>query len=151
MKIHFSKKEYRLLLDMLGVADWIMNSHIVPPDEGHKAHDELKSKLMSHYKEMGAEDIIEHDEQLNGYYELNAYEEYLHDKFIDPYDDETFWEELIDRLSERDLVSKIGEEALCNMDAMKRMKHLGEISDFYAQEFEEHGLSHLHIKKMLKQ
>ncbi len=132
---------------MLGVADWIMNSHLVPPDKGHKAHDELKKKLMSHYKEMGAEDIIEHDKDLDGYYELRVYEEYLQEEFIDPYDDDTFWEELIDRLSERDIIRQIGEEALRNMDGMERVKRLGEISDFYAQEFEEHGLSRLIIKE----
>ena len=70
----------------------------------------------------------------------------FHEKFIDPYDDETFWEELIDRLSERDLVRQVGKEALRNIDAMERMKRLGGISDFYAQEFEEHGLNRLNIK-----
>ena len=38
MKIHFTKKEYRLLLDMLYIADWVMNSHQLINERSHKEH-----------------------------------------------------------------------------------------------------------------
>ena len=36
--------------------------------------------------------------------------EYLHNKFIDPYEDHIFWEELIDRLAELNVVKELGLE-----------------------------------------
>ncbi|HLB41892.1 MAG TPA: hypothetical protein VJN02_03390 [Gammaproteobacteria bacterium] len=54
MKINITKKEYRLLLEMLYLADWTMNSQSV--ERRYKEHEELKKKIFPLYKEMGSEE-----------------------------------------------------------------------------------------------
>jgi len=145
MKINITKKEYRVLLDMLTIADWIMHAHAIGKEEHHLEHEALKDKLLSYYKEMGAEDRIESSQELDGYYETNDYEEYVQDKFIQPYEDEFFWDELIDRLGERDAINTVGIEQFSKMDFVERMRKLDEMKERYANEFEEQGLDNLQL------
>jgi hypothetical protein len=57
MKINCTKKEYRTLIEMLLVADWVINAHEVDEGEGvRKPYKELRKKVLSHHKVMGMED-----------------------------------------------------------------------------------------------
>ena len=128
---------------MLYLADWVMNSHSV--ETVWKEHDKLRKKILSHYQEMGAEDMIEYSEENNDYYEPIEFDDYIHEKFIKAYDEETFWEELIDQLTKRDAIANIGAEKLQAMENEERFVKLGEISDHYGREFELHGLNRVKI------
>ena len=145
MNISFSKKEYRLLVDMLHIADWMLTAHLVEPQKTHHEYMALKDRICSHAKEMGMEHLVEYIDEVDGYYETRPYDTYLHETFIEPYDEETFWEELTSRLAERDLIEKIGLEGYRSMEGMKRVRELGEISDQYDREFEQHGLEHVRV------
>jgi hypothetical protein len=146
MKMNISKKEFRLLVEMLYLADWMMHSHATDDEQHHHEHQKLRNKILSHYKEMEAEDIIEYSEQLNEFFENSDYDDYIHEKFIDHYDNENFWDELIDRLAERDLVNKIGFEAFQSMEGLERLMQLEEIRERYSNEFELHGLKYISVQ-----
>jgi hypothetical protein len=77
---------------------------------------------------------------------LNIHDSELHEKFIDPYDDETFWDELLDRLAARDLVRSIGVTEYESMDRFDRIVKLEEIMDKYREEFSNNGIDQLIIK-----
>ena len=146
MKINITKKEFRVLVEMLYLADWMMHSHAIGEEQHHHEHEQLRKKILSHYKEMGAEDIIEYSEKLNDFYETSDYDEYIHEKFIEPYDNECFWDELIDGLAERDVVNEIGIEKLKSMEGIERVMKIEEAKERYVNEFEEHGLKHVTVK-----
>jgi|688.fasta_scaffold290548_1 hypothetical protein len=145
MKIHFTKKEYRLLLDMLYIADWVMHSHQLISERGHKEHEALYDKIKSYYREMEAEDIIEYSKETDSYYETREYEEKTLEEFITPYDEDIFWEELVDRLAKRDVFRKIGIEKYNKMELIERIKTMSEAAEQYENEFEEHGLDRVKI------
>jgi hypothetical protein len=145
MKIQFTKKEYRLLLDMICIADWVMNCHHVGPVESNTDHTLLYQKLLSFSKSMQADDVIEYAKDTNEYYQTNEHEETLHDKYIEPYDNETFWDELIDRLSGRDFVKEFGIERIREMSRDERMILRMRIEEKYGLEFEKHGLENISI------
>jgi len=145
MKINITKKEYRLLLDMLQVSDWVLNSHAELPDERHLEHEELVKKFLSYYKEMEAEDIIEHSIELDDFFPVNDYETAILGKFIEPYDDSVFWEQLIDRLSLRDAVQSVGDKKYQEMDGIDRLRMLDPLTERYTNEFEQHGLKYVKI------
>ncbi|HAT7956513.1 TPA: hypothetical protein GJ770_04240 [Legionella pneumophila] len=145
MKINLTKKEYRALLDMLYIADWVLHSYTIKeaePDE----HEVLKKNLLSYFKEMDAEDKIEFSPEFNDYFEKADYEDYLNEKVIQPYENELLWDELIHRLGERDMINAVGMEQYSKMDAIERIKRIEEIKEHYANEFENHGLANLKIK-----
>lgn len=144
MKINITKKEYRLLIEMLYLADWMMHAHCV--DRPYKEHEAFKKKILSLYKEMDAEDIIEYSKKLDGYYEVNEYDEYIQEKFIIHYDNETFWDELIDRLAERDILKEIGLEKYKAMEGIERITLFDEKRNHYAIEFEKYGMERVRIE-----
>jgi hypothetical protein len=145
MKINLSKKEYKYLIDVLYLSDWMMNAHKDDSETYCKAHQALKKKLFSYYKEMESNDCIDYADEFDDYFLLRNYEEYLHETFIDPYDDDTFWEELIARLARRDFINEVGIDSVIEMDAEERVSRLLDIEKKYANEFEQHGLDHLNI------
>ncbi|KTC93914.1 hypothetical protein [Legionella cincinnatiensis] len=144
MKINITKKEYRTLLDMLYIADWVMHSYTVKETKQNE-YEALKQKLLSYFKEMEAEDQIEFSPEFNEHFEKTQYEELLNEKFIEPYEKKLFWDELIYKLSERDAIHTIGVEQYMKMDPIERMRKVEEIKEQYANEFEKHGIENLKL------
>lgn len=110
MKINFTKKEYQALVEMLLTADWVIRSHEEEPRAETKPYDDLRKKVLSHFKEMGMEDAFEYVPDEDEYFETKDYEERArHMRFIDEYDELMFWDRLAAKLANRDLAA---EEAL---------------------------------------
>lgn len=145
MKINFTKKEYRLLIEVLSLGHWMMHAHAIDEQDRYPEHEGLRKKLLSYYKEMGAEDIIEYSQQLDNFYETNSYDEYIHKKFVEPYDDESFWDELIDKLAVRDVIHDIGIEKYQALEGIERIRKVEEAKEFYIQEFQKHGITRIII------
>ena len=95
---------------------------------------------------MDAEDIIEYSEELDDYFEKRHYEDQMHDLFVDPYDNETFWEDLSGRLAERDLIKAIGIDKYRSMESIDRVTQLAKIEEKYSKEFEQNGLEKIHVE-----
>lgn len=138
MKINITKREYRTLLDMVYVSDWVMHAHLT--EWGENDYQALRRKLLSYYKEMDAEDIIEAGEETEEYYELFEYEEKMHGAFIDPYEEHIFWGGLTERLALRDLIEKIGMDGYKALEDRERVKQLDKMAAGYRKEFEKYGL-----------
>ncbi len=147
MKINFTKKEYRSLLDMLDISDWIMTAFETEPSKAVKKYDAVHQKILSFSKEMDCEDIIKQDKTLGGYYPTYAYEESEHRQYIENYDEDTFWETLFRRLAMRDLVAQIGKKEYEALDPEERFLKLGKLECFYEAEFEKNGVENLKIEK----
>jgi len=131
---------------MLSVADWVMHAKATEIEQHHHNHEKLRKKILSHYKEMEAKDILEYDKESDEFYETNAYDDYLHAKFIEPYGDGNFWDELIDRLAARDLINTIGIEAFNSLKGIERGMEIAKLRERYANEFAEYGLEHIKVQ-----
>ncbi len=147
MKIFFTKKEYRLLIDMISLSDWVMNSHHLASEKINADYDVLYQKVLSYAKEMQAEDIVEYAKNLDGYFPTSKHEENLHDKYIEPYEQDVFWEQLIDCLAQRDFLKKVGAEKFKSMDWIERASATDEIEQEYSMEFENNGITNLVLQK----
>ncbi len=147
MKVNFTKREYAALLDMIYLADWMLHAH-VEEEEIHDDYSALEQNILSHAREFGCENKIVYDAKLEQYFPTLAYEEseQIHG-VIDNYNDETFWDELIERLAERDVLRKFGQEKLRSMSGEERMHLFWEAEKPYADEFEMNGLDRLKIEE----
>ena len=145
MKIFFTKKEYRLLLDMISLSDWMMHSNIIASDKVNPDHVLLYQKLLSYSKEMQADDIVEFEEQSGEYYNTHKYDEALHEKYIDPYDEYVFWEELMTELGDRDFLKKFGQDRIKSMSQRERFILSERVRDKYIDEFNEYGIENIII------
>jgi hypothetical protein len=142
MNISLTRELYKTLLVTICLGNWMVNAHRVETD---KTFETLASHIYSHAESFGLADLVELDTDNGQYYPTKELED-LAAEHIDEYDNETFWVELIDRLSERDLVAKHGKDASEQMTVEERFTSLEKIEARYDEEFEKHGVERLTIK-----
>jgi len=145
MKINITKKIYGQLLDLCYIARW-MNDTIKDPSPGR--FEEIEQYLLSLAKEFGFEKAVAFDKQ-QGKYSLTR--DFVEQSdlipFIDAYDNNIFWEELVYRLGWRDVLRAYSEEKLSALSEEER-KQLSEVYiDRYAREFEAKGLENLALSE----
>ena len=147
MNIKFSKPEYEALLEVIRMADWVIHAHRTEDDPRTKKYQELEQKILSKAAEMGFEKQIVYDKELKKYHPTAEYEEQCDAmKFIDEYDDDTFWDELTERLAFRDLLEQVGEEETKKMEPLERVEKIESLREPYLDEFDEHGITRLKIQ-----
>lgn len=131
MQIELTTKEFRRLLDLVYIGNWILNS--TRGNDRFADYDNLESKLFSLCNHNGMQTLVE---QWNGtYIPSRAYEEGGIQEAIAFYEDNTFYEILAEELARRDMdYVDITPE---NYDEIRSRM------DQYMQEFEASGLTHL--------
>ena len=148
MKILFTKSEYRTLFDMIYIAEWMMTAFEKPTDPTLEGYAHLAQKIYSHAKEMGWESLVSSSPADNKYVPTKDYEEksgvY---EFIDDYETESFWDQLIDRMTERDVADKMGDEEVARLSNAAYEAIANPIADKYAQEFADNGVDRLHVNE----
>lgn len=146
MKIHFTKKEYRKLIDMLVISEWVMNAHKHEEDSRCKPYKDIEQKVLSYSKQFGCDDIIEYSKSLDSFFPNGEYEEdEPSQEFIDEFVEETFWDALCNRLAKRDLVEEKGLNYIESLDPIERMTAIDEYEERYRKDFHENGLKNLKI------
>ena len=131
MHIELTNKEFRRLLDMVYLGNWVLNS--TRGDDRFKDYDDLESKLFALCRSNGM-DILAEDWN-DTVIPSKAYEAGGIQQVIALYEDNVFYEILAEELSRRDMgYADITEE---NYDEI-----IGRM-DQYMQEFERSGLDRL--------
>jgi hypothetical protein len=148
MKIEITKTEYRALLDVFQIADWVLHSHKMEEGPETEKYRRLEQKIFAFAKEMGFADLVEFDPELGEYFPTREYDETNEAMpAIVEYDNDSFWEGLMERLAMRDLILKEGKAKVTAMDEEERLVKTEALREKYAAEFEKYGLSRLVIKE----
>jgi hypothetical protein len=142
MKMDLTKDEYVLLLDLIYLGDWLMHSNDAEHQEN--AYRSVRKKILSYHQAMDV-DQVKYDPAYDDYFETQEYEMRMQDDYIIPYDNEAFWEELVERLSARDVMNHMGFLEFETMSPIERLEAIEEATELYANEFQSHGLENLKI------
>ncbi|RKX62809.1 MAG: hypothetical protein DRP37_00605 [Thermodesulfobacteriota bacterium] len=147
MKINITKKEYKSLLDILSIADWILNAHKIGDDPETEEYEKLEQKLNSYAEDMGYGNFVTYDTKLKKFFPTKEFEETSKFReFIDEFENATFWDELLHRLVERDLIKQEGGvKNVMNMNFRERLEKEEPLEKMYATEFEANGLDNIRI------
>ena len=137
----FSDQEYRRLMMLAYLGEWMINAVCKDPDP---AYEDTVSKVLAFAEGTPLQDLILFDDNGGNWVPTEAFETEAH-VMIDQYDDKTFWEELTARLTERDLVDRHGERAVHAMRPDQRTRTASSIAKAYTKEFEEHGLERIGV------
>lgn len=140
MDIKFSKEQYEALIKLVYLGEWVANS--ARTDDVITDFDELLCYVLSQAKEAGHDIYVQYDDKLKKYFPSQKLEEDL-DSFIEEYNTWNFWEDLVYRMAERDLVGKYGREAVTKMSFEQRMEKEQPFLDKYYEEFEKNGIENL--------
>lgn len=136
MKIELSKKEFRRLLDLVYIGNWILNS--TRGDDRFEDYDDVESKLFAMCREEGMSGLVEKWEGTDIPSKAFA-EGGIHEAIMD-YEDTVFYEILAEELARRDMdYQEVSQENYNEL--VTRM-------DEYIAEFEAHGTDNILIPSM---
>ena len=133
MELRLTEKQFRRLLDMVYIGNWVLNS--TRGDDRIRDYDQVESLLFSHCLDHGMTSLVE---LYNGeIIPSRAFAEGGIHEAIMAYEDITFFEILAEELALRDLDAERATEE--NYDeVMDRMEQ-------YMGEFEAHGTEHISV------
>ncbi len=148
MKINITKKEYRLLLDILYLSDWMLTVHDSEEVPEKEKYQDVIQKFYSYAEEMGYENLIEADKTSKKYYETKEYEDVSEvNEIIGNYNNATFWDDLVSRLAVRDAEETKGNDAVNKMSPEEKRQLLHSLKERYHEEFMTNDLANLKIKE----
>lgn len=141
MKLELTDKQYRDLIELLYLGNWIANASRTGAegDERIEKYEKIQDYILSQAKHFRAEDIV--NEEGNEFYTTRNFEEPLM-PIVEEYDEYTFWEQISSNLAKRDLLREIGPVRQLKDEHRERMY---EIEEQYEVEFEKNGLKNLVI------
>ena len=133
MELHLTEKQYRRLLDLVYIGNWVLNS--TRGDDRIQDYDKVESHLFSHCLDHGMAALVElYDGEI---IPSRAFAEGGIHEAIMAYEDVTFFEILAEELALRDLDAERATAE--NYDeVMDRMEQ-------YMGEFEAHGTDHISV------
>ena len=148
MKINFTKSEYRIMLDVIYMADWILHAHDTENRSDTKEYSDLFQKLMSYAKDMGCKDLVGFDEQQKGYAASYIFEEESPAlEYIDEFENDSFWSELISRLARQDALIELKANSPHDVDTETLYTAIFKAEDKWSKEFEAFGLDRIRVNK----
>ena len=142
MEISLSRQQFETLLRVVYLGDWMVNAIRVAGSYIPEFED-LEQFLLSLGHRSGFDDVVEFEPVLSQFFLKDEVYEKLQ-PYIDEYDDEAFWDGLVDRLAERDFEETYG-DAEQRMDQKERFEKLSAFVDKYEAEIEQHGMERLRI------
>ena len=147
MKIETTKEEFRDLLDLLYMANWVLNAHKTEEDPRTKPYDKVIQKIDSFARAAGFGRLIEYDPHDRRYYPTQEFEDTTKAAgFVDEFVDDSFWDELVYRLSERDAAHRVGGfEQFRLLGLEDRTALETPFRERYSEEFNNNGIDHLVI------
>ena len=133
MELHLTGKQFRRLLDLVYIGNWVLNSN--RGEDRIRDYDQVESLVFSHCLDHGMTPLVE---LYNGdVIPSRAFAEGGIHEAIMAYEDVTFFEILAEELALRDLDAERATEE--NYDeVMDRMEQ-------YMGEFEAHGTDHISV------
>ena len=148
MNIELTKKEYRDLLDLLYMGQWLLEAHDDIQDPSKQKYDDVIQKIYAHAKSAGYDNLIVFDKELKKYFPTRTYEDTSMCRVhIDEYDDETLWDELVRRLADRDIQRLISRNEIKKPTSMEeKIKTAHPIETKYLDEFEKNGLENVVVQ-----
>ena len=148
MKVSLTKKQYKALLKLVMLGDWVANT---TPDNSKGEDDEVVQLFLSLAKDFGYENYVEFDEELKKYFHTEEFENDTNViDIISDYHEYALWEGLVFEFSQRDLIAKYGEKAVEAMSDEERIEKELPLINKYEEEFREYGLDNLVLKTTVK-
>ncbi|GAC1369663.1 MAG: hypothetical protein NVSMB39_1680 [Candidatus Saccharimonadales bacterium] len=139
IKLELTTEDYRKLIELAYLGEWMINAQHDTEFQDEVAGTIIQKLLAAHRLH-----DVDIDDETGEYFMKSAWTERLYDEYILDYDDHTFWDELTERLAQRDLAKARGIEP----DQLNRdddLLALRPLEDKYRLELEEHGLDRLEI------
>jgi hypothetical protein len=142
MKIDLTEDQYRDLLALVYLGEWMANAY--HKDRRRFLLEKTQQHLYGAALENGCGDWIVRDPKEKRLAPTAAMDKALA-SFIDLYDENVFWDQLAERLAERDLINVQGYDAVHGMDDAAYEDALRPHLDRWWDEIDKHGIERFSI------
>lgn len=148
--VEFTRKEYLALLKIAYLGNWVANAHRDggPLDPLMDEYEEICDRVFSQAPLFGLEKYTHHEDhgEHEHHYPTRLFEEGTDVRgILDAHDDAIFWDEIAERLGERDFHGRHPEAEIAAMSEDEYMRRHHESIETYEDEFSDHGLDRLEI------
>lgn len=146
MKVSFTAKEYRQLLELVHLGMWAVTAYQGEETAAAKRYFDFDQRLLAMATDLGCADLVEEreDETLQPAAKLSE-DERIRD-IQSEFQNDVFWHELVSRLAERDLAAEQAKGTLetPGVEAPpSREEKLKKAEKRYWDEFEKNDLAHV--------
>jgi hypothetical protein len=147
MHLRFNNDELSTLAEMLTLACWATFwNHKQGADEGVARFDDMLEKILSRMQHNGLSAEVENDpERQRLRLRKDKEEASFYAQCYDEMRAETFWDELVIRMAERELGKRYDKSELDAMDEQRRKEVTAPIAKRFWKEFTTNGLENLHV------
>lgn len=135
--LNLTTEQHRKLIELAYLGEWFINAHHEAEFQDEAATEALQ-KLMGAHKLAG----LSRDIETRNFYLDSLWSERLYDQYIVDYDDHVFWDELTERLAQRDLARKRG-VAMDEIEREDDLLSLRPLEERYRRELEHDGVERL--------
>jgi len=143
MKIELTKEQLQSLAKLVFLGNWLANSW--RNEDILEEFDEAESLVLAAAAKNGLEDYVEFDEEERAVPSHELEEKMT--EIVDYYNDNTFWDQLIYRMADRDYVRKYGDDAFDELTTDAGIAKEKPLVEKYEKEFNEHGLDRLDLRR----
>ncbi len=147
MQIEFTKQQFKNLLKLIYLGEWMTNAHRT--DDRIKKYEDMLNYIFSYAKKFGFEKYVDDEDVNNGkFYPTRFFEEKTDvDQLHEEYDDKTFWDELIHRLGKRDFFRKYSKNEIKKMSEEEWFEKFYRCINKWGDEVDKYEIERLSIKK----
>jgi len=147
--ITLTKKQFKALLKAVYLGNWVANAYRDgSPENPHiKEYEKIEDYIFSLAPQFGLEKYMSHEvSDGDKYYPTNTFEETtdVH-KLHEEYDNDTLFDELAERLGERDFFETYSLDEVRKMSREEFRDKLDEFVQVYHEEFEEFGIKRVRV------
>lgn len=147
MHLRFTENEFATLIQMVSLAANVASLNQKPgAEEGVAAFEDLENKILERAQHAGFGEIIEFDEEKQS---LRVTPEFEGTSFFqecfDEFREESFWEELVIRLADRELIRSIGLPQWEKLTEPERRARTQEIEKRHWDEFSKNGIDRIAV------
>lgn len=143
IELRLTKRQYKALLDLTYLGDWMVNGIRVEP---LAPYEDAAQQVYALAEKAGCGELAGYDPELKKHVVFDEAEPGTRlSGFKAAYDEETFWQELVERLSDRDLEREHGADALAKMSKDELIKLQIGSEEAWDKEFRERGIDRLEL------
>jgi hypothetical protein len=147
MQLRLSEQELATLAEMVSLASWVASWNRQEDAEvPFSDYEQLESKILKKTAQAGLVEMVEFDEATQRYRLSPEYQERsFFQECYDEFRNESFWEELVIRLADRDLIRRIGLRDWRKLTEEQRRERTRDLEKRYWDEFTRSGVNNLHV------
>jgi hypothetical protein len=145
--LRFTEQELATLVEMVSLAADVSSWNRRPgSDDGVAAYEDMENKILEKAHHAGFSNVIGWDEEKQAYQvKPEEQEKSFFRECYEEFRNESFWEDLVLRLADRDLIRGIGMSAWEQLSEEQRRERTAEVEKRYWDEFMKNGVDRVAV------